>query len=56
MSLTPNDERLIKLVKDALEDPSISPETASDLREEWATIISGCWLDEEDDGIQPEPQ
>lgn len=56
MSLTPNDERLIKRIKDALDDPSISPETASDLREEWATIINGCWLDEEDDGIPPESQ
>ena len=40
MSLPPKDERLIKLIKDALDDPDISPETASELREEWDTILT----------------
>lgn len=54
MRLTPETEELIELIKKALDDPNTTPEMASELREEWSGLIDGCWLDEEDDDIEPE--
>lgn len=48
MSLPENEERLIEKIKEALDDPGTSAEMASELREEWSIIISGCWLEHEE--------